>query len=203
MVAQPVLGTQVHFKNWEVAAFALFALGGGEKFVHTEDVALKCFELAPGSFSWIRHPQLPDKDIARVALTDARKEKAGALVTGRAGRGVRQSTGGAYGSKSDGWRLTEAGVRWCLENAPRFGSQLGVVGPRAHRQEALQKLQRIRSHSLFKEFQSSPSNTDFTVGSLADLFRCRVDASPLSGSVDSIAISISLSLPRKKTRWLS
>ena len=84
-------------KNWETAAFALFSLGGGDKFIHTEDVALKCFELAPSSFSWVRHTHLPDKDIVRVALTDARKEKA---ETDRAVSEMPQSPGRARFSRS-------------------------------------------------------------------------------------------------------
>lgn len=36
-VERPIQGARIHFNNWEVAAYALFALGGGEKFVHTED----------------------------------------------------------------------------------------------------------------------------------------------------------------------
>ncbi len=165
--------------NWEVAAYALFLLGGSEKFIHTEDIALKCFELVPRSFSWVRHVHLPDKDIVRVALTDARKERTGGLVTGRSGRGYRLASSGAYGSTADGWRLTEAGVKWCLENAHRFQSLPHSTEAGTRRQETIQKLQRIRTHSLFRDFQRSPSTVAFTVGSLADLFRCRVDAPPL------------------------
>ena len=72
--------------NWETAVYALYLLGGATKSVHTEDVALKCFELAPGSFSWIKHAHLPDKEVTRSSLVDARKDKYGRLVTGRAGR---------------------------------------------------------------------------------------------------------------------
>ncbi|MGA7991537.1 MAG: hypothetical protein WCC53_08915 [Thermoanaerobaculia bacterium] len=178
-MATPTQATRAHYKNWEVAAFALFALGGGEKFVHTEEVALKCFDLAPGSFSWVRHTHLPDKDIVRVALTDARKEKVGGLVVGRSGRGYRVASSGAYGSTADGWRLTEAGVKWCLENAHRFRSPASTPHTNLHRQETIHKLQRVRGHALFRGFQKSPTEVVFTLGSLADLFRCRVDSPPL------------------------
>ena len=114
-----------------------------------------------------------------MALTDARKEKAGGLVTGKSGRGHRLGSSRAYGSIADGWRLTEAGVKWCLENAHRFEPHAGSGDARAHRQETIQKLQRVRGHELFREFQRSPSSVALTIGSLADLFRCRVDAPPL------------------------
>jgi hypothetical protein len=71
--------------NRDLVVYALGILGGEFQRVHTEDIALKCHELFPDVFSWTRYPEIPDKDIARVALTDARKVKYGRLVEGRAG----------------------------------------------------------------------------------------------------------------------
>jgi len=69
--------------NRELVVYCLYVVGGATERVHTEDLALKCWELFPDSFSWTKYPNYPDKDIVRVALTDARKEKYGALVSGR------------------------------------------------------------------------------------------------------------------------
>ena len=44
-------------KNWEVVVYALYLAGGVTRAIHTEEVALKCFGLAPDAFSWIRFPQ--------------------------------------------------------------------------------------------------------------------------------------------------
>jgi len=82
--------------NRELVVYGLYVAGGATERVHTEDLALKCWELFPDSFSWTKFAQYPDKDIVRVALTDARKEKYGALVNGRveghaAGTGVPQA----------------------------------------------------------------------------------------------------------------
>ncbi len=40
--------------NSELVVYALYLLGGESHPVHTEDVALKCFELFPDSFSWVK-----------------------------------------------------------------------------------------------------------------------------------------------------
>lgn len=73
--------------------------------VDTEDVALKVHELAPGRFSWRKHPDQINLELVRVALSDARKPESGSLVAGK-GR--------------SGWSLTTAGQRWAEEHATRL-----------------------------------------------------------------------------------
>lgn len=162
--------------NWEIAVYALYLQGGGTRPVHTEDVALKCFELARESFSWVKYPNNPDKDIARMALIDARKEKIGTLVTGRAGRGKGHSTDAHPHRSPDGWQLNEKGITWVKENEERLAVELKQQQPKAHRQEILQKLSRVRKHVLYKDFIDQPSSFAPSLGSLAELLRCRVDA---------------------------
>jgi hypothetical protein len=162
--------------NWEVAVYALHLLGGASRPIHTEDVALKCFDLAPESFSWIRYPEHPDKDIARVALTDARKAKAGALVSGRAGKGSRRVASAHDVVSTDGWVLTESGVQWVLGHEARLAETLGQKITAYHRQDVLQKLQRVRKHRLFEVFMRPAQRFTPSLGELADLLRCRVDA---------------------------
>ena len=99
--------------NRELVVYALFLLGGDTNRVHTEDVALKCFELCPQSFSWVKHAEYPDKDIVRVALTDARKEHYGALVEGRAGQRHGLTAKTKRGPVPDGWILTATGSTRC------------------------------------------------------------------------------------------
>lgn len=166
-------------KNWEVAVYALYLTGGVSKPVHTEEISVKCFELARDAFSWVRFPNFPDKDVARMALTDARKAKAGALVMGRAGRGQRPAPTLQVESASDGWMLTESGAAWVAKNEERLLRLLLEREPRSDRQEVLQRLSRIRAHSLFESFRNSPSSFGPSLGEMADLFRCRPDA-PLS-----------------------
>jgi hypothetical protein len=86
--------------NWELVTLACYLGGGSTKLVHSEDVALGAFQLAPGRFCWKKYPQYPDLDSVRVALFDAAKEKNGALVSG---------------SKDSGWSVTRKGLAWVEE----------------------------------------------------------------------------------------
>lgn len=162
--------------NREVVVYALYLLGGATKRVHTEEVALKCFELAPDSFSWTRYPQYPDKDIVRVALTDARKGKHGGLVDGRAGQSRGQFQKTQRRPTGDGWTLTDAGVKWIGQNVDRLRSRGCDSTPKEHRQKLLQFLGRVRQHKAFKQYERAPERFGPSIGDLADLLRCRVDA---------------------------
>lgn len=162
--------------NWEIAVYALYLQGGASHSVHTEDVALKCFELAPGSYSWIKHTLYPDKEVARSSLVDARKEKNGSLVVGRAGKGKGHWRRKAQDPEPDGWQLSEAGSKWVCEHEQHLAELLKQAEPKSHRQEVLKKLNRIRRHNLFETFTDQPDSFVPHIGSLAELMRCRVDA---------------------------
>jgi hypothetical protein len=161
----------------EIVVYALYLLGGAAQRCHTEDVALKCFELAPDSFSWTKYPKYPDKDVVRVALTDAKKEKYGNLVEGRAGLRSGHHKKSGRGRATDGWELTTAGIEWVDANKDRLES-IGASDREAkeHRQKSLQALKRLKSHAAFTRFIDSPERFTISIGELADLFRCRVDA---------------------------
>jgi len=162
--------------NWEIAVYALYLLDGAKKSVHTEDISLKCFEIAPGAFSWIRHGHLPDKEVTRSSLVDARKPKYGRLVIGRAGRFKGQYRDRGTSPEPDGWRLTQEGVKWVLENQARLESGLGNPLPHSTRQEALKAIERIRRHTLYQQFELDGSSFVPSLGELASMLRCRVDA---------------------------
>lgn len=162
--------------NRELVVFALFLLGGESRRVHTEDVAKKCFELFPHSFSWSRYPEYPDKDIARVALTDARKPQYGALVDGRAGqkRGLAART--HRDPVDDGWRLTPAGLVWVREREAALNALVDTGMVKEHRQVLLLQLKRFRQHPLFVRYAEDPNRFSPMIGEVAELMRCRVDA---------------------------
>ena len=162
--------------NWEITVYALHILGGGLRYIPTEDIAVKCFEIAPDSFSWVKYPQYPDKDVVRRTLIAARDEKIGILVRGRAGRGRGKSGRTNAGPALDGWSLTAAGAKWILENESRLATNLKVRDTSPHRQELLQKINRIHRHPLFKTFLEQPEGFSPSLGEMAELFRCRVDA---------------------------
>lgn len=163
--------------NRELVVYVLSLLGGESKRVHTEDVAAKCHELFPASFSWTKYTHFPDKDIVRVALVDARKEQWGGLVEGRAGEGRGLAAKTKRGPLTDGWLLTENGIRWLRESASRLESLRVSPHDKTHRQKILKDLSRMRSHSLFARFASRRDNFSPSLGEMAEFLRCRVDAS--------------------------
>ena len=137
---------------------------------------MKCFELFPSSFSWVKYPDYPDKDIVRVALTDARKERYGGRVEGRAGtkRGLSSKTN--RDPIEDGWILTSRGREWIRVNLKNLERITGTIGSKEHRQKLLKQLKKIRDHRLFIQYADSTERFYPMIGDIADLLRCRVDA---------------------------
>lgn len=162
--------------NRQLVVYALYLLGGDSNPIHTEDIALKCFELFPSSFSWVKYPNYPDKDIVRVALTDARKRSHGALVEGRTGQKRGLSAKTLRNPVEDGWILTPAGVRWTQQHRNTLGRIVGTGEVKSHRQKLLKQLKRLRDHVLFEQYQDNPATFAPSIGVIADLLRCRVDA---------------------------
>lgn len=76
-----------------------------QQAVDTEDVAVKAQELAPGRFSWRKHPGQINLELIRVYLSDAKKPSKGGWLT-RSGR--------------RGWLLTPAGLVWAKRNAKKL-----------------------------------------------------------------------------------
>ena len=158
--------------------YALYLAGGDTQRIHTEEIALKCFELFPDSFSWVNHPELPDKDIVRVALTDARKERHGGLVIGRAGQKHGHSAKTSRDPVPDGWMLTSHGLEWIQRNIVRLQQLASSDHLKDHRQKTLRKLKRIKEHRLYIEYTDGPDNFVPMIGDIADMLLCRVDAEP-------------------------
>lgn len=158
--------------NRELVVYGLYAAGGANQRVHTEDVALKCWALFPTAFSWTKYSQFPDKDIVRVALTDARKDKYGAMVTGRV-EGLAHNA-----DEPDGWLLTEAGLQWIAQNRPAFEAEGADPQRKAHRQLLLKRVKEISGSNLFHAFQRDGDAFAPGIGELASFLKCRVDANP-------------------------
>jgi hypothetical protein len=94
--------------NHEIVTLAVYLLRGEVQEVDTEDAAIKAAEIAPGRFSWRKYPDQVNLDAVRKRLWDAcRSDRGGYLA----------------GSEREGWRLTEAGVRFASANIGRLGAQ--------------------------------------------------------------------------------
>lgn len=158
--------------NRELVVYCLYVAGGATERVHTEDLALKCWELFPDSFSWTKYPQYPDKDIVRVALTDARKGKYGALVSGRV---EGKATGVSHG-EPEGWLLTDKGLGWIKDNLSLFGDDPAKHERKAHRQLLLRRVKKLTTSELYRSFAESSTSFSPSIGELAAFLQCRVDA---------------------------
>lgn len=139
---------------------------------------MKCFELFPSSFSWVKYPDYPDKDIVRLGLTDARKERYGARAEGRSGTGRGLSAKTSREPIEDGWILTSRGIEWVRVNLEDLERIAGTSRLKEHRQKLLRQLKKIREHRLFIQYADSTERFYPMIGDIADLLRCRVDAEP-------------------------
>ena len=123
--------------NPQIAALALYLIGGATARQHQEDVAVKCYELAPRRFGWERH-DYPDIDRVGTGLRDAKKPKNGALATG---------------DKRAGWLLTPEGIDWAAEHgrlaSGSVASGASVLGAAEDRE-----LRQLRSHRLFEAWRA-------------------------------------------------
>ena len=161
-------------RNWEIVMLALQMEGAASHRIHTEDVTLRCFGLAPDAFSWLKHPEFPDKEVVRKDLIRLRSgQYGGVFVNGRAGLTRREGDGVA---STDGWQLTGEGVKWLLDNHQRLEGQLGQRATKTNRQEDLKSLNRVRQHALFARYQENANTFAPTLGELAEMLRCRVDS---------------------------
>jgi len=91
--------TKSAIKQFELTAMAVYLLGGTTRAIDTEDIAKKCHELAPTLFSWQKHKDQINLELVRVSLSDAKKQKNGALL---------------IGSGREGWRLSPKGLDWIV-----------------------------------------------------------------------------------------
>jgi hypothetical protein len=158
--------------NRELVVYCLYVAGGATARIHTEDVALKCWELFPSSFSWTKYPQYPDKDIVRVALTDARKEKYGAFVSGR----VEGNAARTDQAEPESWMLTEKGLTWITGHLSLFCDDSAKPERKAHRQLLLRRLKELTTTPLYRRFAEAESSFCPSIGELAAFLKCRVDA---------------------------
>jgi hypothetical protein len=90
--------------NPQIVVIAVARLGGQAQFIHTEDVAVESFNLAPGKFGWRKYPERIDLDQVRRALDRASTTKP-SLLNGNARRG---------------WMLSKEGIHWIEENLSRL-----------------------------------------------------------------------------------
>jgi hypothetical protein len=144
----------------EVAVYAVHLLGGAERPVDTEDVAVKVAELLPGAFSWRKYPDQINLEIVRAVLSDSKKRQFGALL---------------HGTGSEGWRLSDAGVTWAaqLEKEIRAGLVVnqGQAEPWAGSSDARRADREIDRTRASLAWQQWKSGEEVTTHAALQLFR--------------------------------
>jgi hypothetical protein len=171
MKAKPT-STETSLNNIEIVTYAVALLGGVDRPVHLEKVAVKSYELAPGAFRWDldEFASYIDKDKVRVSLTDAEKDGKGALV-----RGVGHTRGGRT-KRTDFWRLTAAGSAWIADNREIIEDATGAGMPALKRGKAQDLRRRVADSELFRHFEDD-GQLEYSPYEFADLLECSPDAS--------------------------
>ena len=105
----------------ELVTLAVYLLGGAERALDTEDIAMCAHQLGPGRFSWKKFPDQINLELVRVYLSDAKKATHSKRISG---------TG------KSGWRLTQNG----LEFARKAEIQLPSLDLKRKRTQSLSGL---------------------------------------------------------------
>jgi hypothetical protein len=125
----------------EAVTLALYALGGVDHALGTEDIAVRVADLAPGMFAWQKdeYRDRIDKELVRVALSDARLKKK--YVVGSHDKG--------------GWMLTQQGQRFAEQNRQHLEGQPMKRGRgRVERQHGRERA-RLLTSDAFVQFQEN------------------------------------------------
>lgn len=125
----------------EAVTLAAYTLGGADRALDTEDIAVRVAELVPGMFSWqkVEHHDRIDKELVRVALSDARLKKK--FVVGSHDKG--------------GWMLTPQGRHFAERNTKHIeGKPIERSRGRDERQLERERI-RLLSSDAFVQFRES------------------------------------------------
>jgi len=150
----------IDVNNNDLLVWALFLLGGIERWVDVEEMFLKAFELAPARLSWRTRPDIPDykkasKALQHIESTDHRWHP---LLEKR----------GPHERK-----LSIAGQAWCEKYGPQlselYSGDAVVSSPKT--QKAGRRVSDVEKSELFERWKSDPT-TQLHEHELAVIFRC-------------------------------
>lgn len=166
MTAQKVFS----LNNIAIVVYALFILGGWQKRIHTEDIALKCFELAPTKFSWVKYQQYPDLLTVWYALCDAEKTRYGRLVIGGSERKRGKGT-----DVSTGWRLSDNGIDWIKANKDKIEAALFGAKLPQNRLIEERRLRTLINSSAFNKYLTAGDKAGISHAEFAESLVCTVN----------------------------
>lgn len=157
----------------DIVIYALYDLGGWQERIHTEDIALRCFKVAPSKFSWVKYKEYPDLMTAWFALGDAKKERYGALVVG----GSERKKGSGKDSFG-GWRLSERGLQWIKANKHRIEEALyGGISPDTRLLED-RRLKTLIKSQAYRKYIIHGEKAEISHAEFAESLVCTVNTKP-------------------------
>jgi hypothetical protein len=133
--------TQVELVTW-----AVYLLGGAQKRVDTEDVAIKVFGLAPKRFSWRKYPDQINLELVRVYLSAAKDVEHGELLVG---------------SGRTGWSLTRKGLAWVRSAESALQERHGAASAKQSQAGSIDANRQARER---KRILSMPAWTRWATG---------------------------------------
>ena len=143
--------------NQGIVVLAVYAVGGADRYVDTEDVAIQAASIAPGRFSWRKYKEQINIDTVRKRLWDAAKNKDSPFL---------------LGSEKEGWLLTEAGLDFCRINVDRLESENLQRTRQSQREQTWTTRERARMvHEAAFEKWSSGQSDQITPVEAERLFR--------------------------------
>lgn len=146
-------------RQLDYALLALYRLGGADRLVDIEDIAVEAFKLAPELFRWRNYSEYPSTEAVRTAFRDAQRRGRNVVVSGAGGRARRLSALG----------LTEARV------AETRSAQHGAGKDGHLRRPVNRELTRMEGHPALEKWRRGGIGA-VTRYDLADLLRCSPSA---------------------------
>ena len=162
---------EVSLNAKDIVIYALYVLGGYQRRVHTEDIALKCYEIAPARFSWTKYPQYPDIQPVRFTL-----EKCKPLVDGSSER--KPSAKRKSPTTITGWLITNEGIQWIKINLNRIENQLISKQSPTKRLVDNRRIKTLINSKAFGKYLADGEKAEISQAEFAESLVCTVNTAP-------------------------
>lgn len=156
--------------NKDLVLFALYEVGGAERYVNTEDVAHKVFQYPLGRqrYRWERH-DYPDKERVARELRRLKDMKGNLFVKGHVNIGAKKD-------RLDGWMLTAAGVDRVKAIEKQAVSILGEARGTHSKYDEDALRRRVTNTSCYKIYLKDPTFREAKDHVFTDMLYCLPDA---------------------------
>jgi hypothetical protein len=128
---------KTELSNLQIVVVAVARLSGKTQSIHTEDVAVEAYKLAPGHFAWRKYPNHIDLESVRRTLTNAALKSSPLVV----------------GSVRRGWMLSKYGIQWIEKNTQNLPALSGYRRGSVSDAIEIEKI-RLRETRAWQKFKS-------------------------------------------------